>query len=268
MHRKDWIAAGLCLVTLALAGCHREQSDWERARAANTVQSYEQYLSKYPSGSFATQAQARLAQVEEDQDWQKASATNTPEGYQAFLRQHPQGKWAEEARIRIENFALASPPDAPASAAGTPAAPIAAAGAPTGGAAPTAAASSKPAASNAVPAPSAPSAARSAHHAVPHRAAARPHPTGRRARAAGGYGVQLGAFSSGERAALRHWHGLVARDPGLWHGLHPRTSALRTKTGRLVRLQVRGLSRARAASICRRLHAHAEACIVLRPQGR
>ncbi len=253
MQRRPWIAAGLCFLTLALAGCHREQSDWAKARAANTVQSYEQYLAKYPNGSFATQAQARLAQAEEDQDWQKAGATNTPEGYQAFLRQHPQGKWAEEARIRIENFALASPPNAPTPNAGVPPTSTAAAGDTTGGTA-TATGGAKPAAPAA------------AHPAAAHRTTA--HRAVRHERSGGAYWVQLGAFRSGTAAALRHWRVIAARDRRLLRGLHPRVSPLHTKTGRLYRLQVHGLSAARAALICRRLHAHAQACIVLRPQGR
>ncbi len=257
MQRTPWIATGLCLLTLGLAGCHREQSDWAKVRATNTVQSYEQYLAKYPNGSFVAQAEARLAQVEEDQDWQKASATNTPEGYQAFLRQHPQGKWAEEARIRIENFALASPPNAPASSGGVSPASAAAAAA-TGAA--TGPAGSKPAAAGAETT-SRPSSTRRTHPAVAHRVV-------RHERTAGAYGVQLGAFRSGASAALRHWRALVARDGHLLRGLHPRVSPLRTKAGRLYRLQVRGLSRARAALICRRLRAQAQSCIVVRPHGR
>ena len=261
MQARPWIAASLCFATLALAGCHREQSDWQKARAANTLQSYEQYLAKYPNGSFATQAEARLAQVEEDQDWQKASAANTPESYQAFLRQHPQGKWAEEARIRIENFALASPPNAPPPGAGSAPASAAAAGSAVGTAATAAAAASKPAASSVATPPRAPSVTRSTHRTEPHRVAATPP----RARSAGDYGVQLGAFRSGSHAALRHWQALVVRNRSLLRGLHPRVSPLRTKTGRLYRLQARGLTRAHAALICRRLRAHAQPCIVLRP---
>ena len=263
MQRRPWIAAGLCLLTLALAGCHREQSDWAKARATNTAQSYEQYLAKYPNGSFATQAEARLAQAEEDQDWQKASATNTPEGYQAFLRQHPQGKWAEEARIRIENFALASPPNAPTPTAGTPPTSAVAAGA--GGVA-AATVGSTPAAPVAAAMPRPSSVPRSAHPAVPHRT--RSPIAARHQRIAGAYGIQLGAFRSGTSAALHHWRVLVARDPSLLRGLHPRVSPLRTRAGRLYRLQVHGLGAAQAALICRRLRVHAQPCIVLRPHGR
>ncbi|HUY84177.1 MAG TPA: hypothetical protein VMU86_06355 [Steroidobacteraceae bacterium] len=236
MQRKPWIAAGLCLLALCLAGCHRERSDWEKARAANDAKSYQQYLVKYPNGSFATQAQARLAQLDEDQDWQAASAVNTPDSYQAFLKQHPQGRWAEEARIRIENFALAQPPNAPpATASASSAAPA--------GHPPAAPPQGKP---------------QGKPRAVPRAAA-------RRSPARGGYGVQLGAFRAGKAAALRHWRVLLEHDRATLRGLHPRVSPLRTSSGRWVRLQVRGLTAARAAAICRRLRVRSPPCIVLKP---
>ncbi|MDE2294352.1 MAG: hypothetical protein KGL36_02725, partial [Gammaproteobacteria bacterium] len=111
-----------------------------------------------------------------------------------------------------------------------------------------------------------PTAHRAPRAAVP-RAAARPHGVARRVPATGAYGVQLGAFRSGTHAAMRHWEVLVAHDARLLRGLHPRVSALRTKAGRLYRLQVRGLTDTRAALICRHLRARAEPCIVLRPHG-
>ena len=107
---------------LALSGCSRQQSDWEKTRAANTTDAYELFLKKYPSGEFSAQAQARVKELYEERDWQKARDTDTLDAYQAFLKQYPEGKWTEEARIRVENFTLASAP-ANAAPAGTEAAP-------------------------------------------------------------------------------------------------------------------------------------------------
>src|SRR3984885_16370084 len=95
---------------LALSGCSRQQSDWEKTRAANTTDAYELFLKKYPTGEFTTQAQARVKELYEERDWKKARDTDTLEAYQGFLKQHPEGKWTEEARIRVENFTLASAP--------------------------------------------------------------------------------------------------------------------------------------------------------------
>src|SRR5450432_4555590 len=116
---KAVVALSLALL-LGVCGCSRQQSDWEKTRAANTTDSYEQYLKKYPSGEFTAQAQARVRDLYEERDWQKARDADTPEAYQTFLKQYPEGKWTEEARIRVENFTLAQAPSA-APAVGGPA---------------------------------------------------------------------------------------------------------------------------------------------------
>src|SRR5882757_1189720 len=114
---------GLCFaLLLGISGCSRQQSDWEKTRAANTTDSYEQFIKKYPSGEFTAQALARAKELYEERDWQKARDADTLEAYQAFLKQYPEGKWTEEARIRVENFTLAQAPSnaAPAGAETTP----------------------------------------------------------------------------------------------------------------------------------------------------
>src|SRR3984893_14382412 len=119
---KKKAVMGLCLaLLLGSSGCSRQQSDWEKTRAANTTDSYEQFLKKYPSGEFTAQAQARVKELYEERDWQKARDTDTQEAYQAFLKQYPEGKWTEEARIRVENFTLAQTPSGAAAPAGGPA---------------------------------------------------------------------------------------------------------------------------------------------------
>src|SRR5258708_34958588 len=112
---KAVIGLGFALL-LGISGCSRQQSDWEKTRAANTTDSYEQFIRKYPSGEFTAQAQARVKELYEERDWQKARDADTQEAYQAFLKQYPEGKWTEEARIRVENFTLAQAPPNTASA--------------------------------------------------------------------------------------------------------------------------------------------------------
>src|SRR6202140_2043195 len=114
---KTVIGLGFALL-LGLSGCSRQQSDWEKTRAANTADSYEQFIRKYPNGEFTAQAQARVKELYEERDWQKARDADTQEAYQAFLKQYPEGKWTEEARIRLENFTLAQTPSAEAKGSG------------------------------------------------------------------------------------------------------------------------------------------------------
>jgi cell division protein FtsN len=225
----------LCLTSaLALSGCSRQQSDWEKTRAANTTEAYELFLKKYPSGEFTAQAQARVKELYEERDWQKARDTDTLDAYQAFLKQYPEGKWTEEARIRVENFTLASVP-ATTSPPGTEAA----AAAPTQAAAPLAA--PKPA-SKSAPTPAKPAAAK----------------------AQASYGVQLGAFKSGADAANKRWAKLGQEYPQLLSGLSPKVSPKKSTAGTLYRLQVAGLTEKRANAICKTLKAQHQACVPIR----
>jgi len=217
---------------LVLSGCSRQQSDWEKTRTANTADAYELFLKKYPSGEFTAQAKAQLKGLYEERDWQKARDTDTLDAYQAFLKQYPEGKWTEEARIRVENFTLASAPSTP---------PPAGTETPPPQAAPPPAPTPKPAAK--APAPSA-------------HAAMKPQ---------GSYGVQLGAFKSGADAANTRWARLDKEYPTLFSGLTPKVSPKKAASGTLYRLQVANLSEKRANSICQKLKAQRQACVLLHP---
>jgi len=226
---------------LAMAGCSRQQSDWQKTRTANTTDAYELFLKKYPTGEFTAQAQARVKELYEERDWQKARDTDTLEAYQAFLKQYPEGKWTEEARIRVENFTLAAAPSVTTPAGESPppqASPSQAAPAPKPAPAPKKAAPKGSAASNARAAPP---------------------------KSSGAYGIQLGAFKSGADVANKRWEKLEKEYPKLLSGLSPKVSPKKGASGTLYRLQVASLSETRANSICKTLKAHSEACVLMHP---
>jgi cell division protein FtsN len=250
---KQNVVAGLCCaLVLALSGCSRQQSDWQKTRETNTADAYEQFLKKYPSGEFTAQAQARVKELYEERDWQKARDADTPEAYQAFLKQYPEGKWTEEARIRVENFTLAQAPsgggaapggaDNTAAGATTPAAPPVAA--PQGPSQPPAAATLQPGATT------------SAAPAAKTKSATQ---------ASGAYGVQLGAFKSGAAAAHARWARLQKDYPSVLAGLSSKVSPKRTATGNLYRLQATGLTEKHARAICSSLAAKSQPCVVVAP---
>jgi cell division protein FtsN len=260
-----------CVLVLALSGCSRQQSDWQKTRESNTAEAYEQFLKKYPSGEFAAQAQARVKELYEERDWQKARDADTPEAYQAFLKQYPEGKWTEEARIRVENFTLAQAPSGPAAAAGS--AP------PTGadaGAATAAASAAAAAVGNAPPASPAPKPAQEAATARTPKPLAAPATATQPAHAANppsvkapsvNYGVQLGAFRSGPAAATRRWERLQKEYPSLLKGLSSKVVPKKTANGHLYRLQSADLTEKHARAICNALKAKSQACVVVPPHG-
>ncbi len=260
------VAVFCCAVAIAcsLAGCSRQQSDWQKTRETNTADGYEQFLKKYPSGEFTAQARARVKELYEERDWQKARDADTPEAYQAFLKQYPEGKWTEEARIRVENFTLAQAPGA-----GGPAASgnLSQPGADAGAAGSSAAPSETPPPASAVappatvtPPPPAPIKATPPLKAPPPKVASRSADT-----ESGTYGIQLGAFRAGAKAAADRWNRLQKQYPGLLQGLSSKVSPKKTAAGTVYRLQAAGLTEKRARAVCTALKTKSQDCVVVPP---
>lgn len=220
------MAAGL----LTVAACSSRQQQWESARRADTLEAYQQFLRSFPDGEFASQAQARVRELQELADWQKAMQTDTADGYQQFLNRYPQGRMADEARIRLGNFALAQTPS------NTPSDVM-----PEGAPAPAA----QPPSSLSTTAP----AARAPAAATP----------------SGSYHIQLGAFSGGDKQAMGEWRRLQAEYPELLHGLSPSVKLATTPAGHLYRLQAGALTEANARQVCAALKAKNQDCVVIPP---
>lgn len=204
---------------LALAACSRETSDWRSAQAADTVESYEQFISGHPDSAKVATARERLGQLAEEKDWRNAAAVDTFAAYQQFLAQHPSGKWAREAQIRSEAFNTA---------------PAAAASPTTPGAG---------AAGEGASVPVAPPAA---------------------AAASSGFGVQLGAFSSAERANAE-WKKLQAEAAGTLDGLEPRVVVGESAGKTIYRLQAEVRDEAQARAICGGLTVARKPCVPVLP---
>src|SRR3954471_10381999 len=90
---------------LSLSGCSREKNDWRSAQAADTAESYQQFIDSHPDSTLLTSARARLTQLAEEKDWRVAAQVDTLDAYRKFLAQYPQGHWAKEAQVRIDAFA-------------------------------------------------------------------------------------------------------------------------------------------------------------------
>jgi hypothetical protein len=208
---------------LALAACSREKSDWRSAQAADTAESYEQFIAAHPDSSLIVTARERLVQLAEEKDWRNAAGLDTPAAYQQFLAQYPNGKWAREAQIRIESFALINQNAA-------------------GGAASAAAAPGAGAAGEAASVPEPP---------VSDMGGA-------------GYGVQLGAFSSADRANAE-WKKLQAEAAGTLDGLEPRVVVGESAGRTIYRLQAQVRDEAQARAICGGLKVANKPCVPVLP---
>lgn len=209
------------LLVLA-AGCSREKSDWRSAQAADTPESYAQFISAHPESAKVAAARERLQQLAEEKDWRAAAGTDTLEAYHQFLAQHPGGKWAREAQVRIDNFATAQAPAAAANGMN--------AGAPGAG-------------------PDLPQPGVASPADVPQ---------------ASGFGVQLGAFSTAERANAE-WTKLQASASSTLDGLSPRVVVGEASGKPIYRLQAEVRDEAQARAVCGGLKAADKACVVIIP---
>ena len=230
---------GICSIVmifgvLALSACSRESADWKSATTADTTEAYQQFLQQHPRSSNSAAAHARLKALTEDRDWQVAAAADTRSAYEQFISQHADSKWAQEARIRIENFAqTGSTATAPASAPVAASAPAA-----------TAAATHPP----------------DQGHRTAQAAPAKSQASSKAATAASGNFVQLGAFSTKERAQSE-WKQLSARFPTELKSLKPDYIAGPSKHGTVYRLRVAVSSASAAKGLCSALKKHSQLCV-------
>jgi hypothetical protein len=209
---------------LALSACSREKSAWRSAQAADTTESYQQFVEAHPDSTLTVTARERLGQLAEEKDWRSAAGTDTFEAYRQFLAQYPAGKWSKEAQLRIDSFS------------GT--------AAPASGAAAAASASTPPAAGEAASVPDAASPAADD--------------------AGSGFGVQLGAFSSAERAN-DEWKKLQKEASGTLDGLAPRVVVGEAGGKAIYRLQAQVRDEAQARAICGGLKVANKPCVPVVP---
>ena len=216
------LVTALSISLLALAGCSREKSDWRSAQAADSPESYQQFIDKHPESSQVATARERLQQLAEEKDWRAAAGVDTLAAYQQFIAQYPAGKWAKEAQVRIDGFSRAGANAPPADVA-TPA----------------------------TPATAAPGDAAATPDAAPPAITS-------------GFGVQLGAFSSPERAN-EEWTKLQASASGMLDGLSPRVVVGEASGKTLYRLQAEVRDEAQARAICGGLKVAKKPCVPVIP---
>jgi cell division septation protein DedD len=213
---------------LALAACSREGSDWRSAQAADTPESYEQFIASHPDSTRIASARERLAQLAEEKDWRNAAEADTLEAYQRFLAQYPAGRWEKEARLRVENFATGAAVATQESTAATgPAGLVTGEDPPQPGS------------------------------AEPEAAPATPDSTS-------GFGVQLGAFSTAERAN-DEWKKLQVDAKGMLDGLSPRVVVGEAGGKTIYRLQSEVRDEAQARAICGGLKVANKPCVAVLP---
>jgi hypothetical protein len=187
---------------------------------------------------------------QEQQDWRSAESRDTTQSYGQFIERHPDSELVKQARARIAQLAEDRDWNQAGQADTAAAYEQFLARHPTGKWAQEARIRMQNFALGAAPTASA--AAGSAAAATP------PAELGK------GYGIQLGAFSSEERANAE-WRALEGRYAAQLQGLTPQVVVADTGSGRVFRLQAQAGDEARARMICEDLRKLAQQCVPVVP---
>ncbi len=200
----------------------RDSRDWDNARAADAIEAYNNYLLAHPTGGHMGEARQRITELETESAWAAAQAVGTREALEDFLLRWADTPQAEQARAQLAAM-TPPPPAAPAKAAGPKAA--------------------------AKPAPKASTAKPQAKPATSAPAVAR-----------GDYQVQLGAFSTADKAQ--------AEKTRLEQRFRQITGALVVEraagAGNLHRVKSAAMTETAARAACEKLKSAGQDCMVAR----
>ena len=83
----------------------KEKNDWEKTLNKDAIPAFENYLKKYPKGSFIQKAKKRIAELKEEENvWEKVLKRNSIKDLNDFLATYPNSIYAEEAFEKIEKI--------------------------------------------------------------------------------------------------------------------------------------------------------------------
>lgn len=89
----------MLIFVMLLSGC-AERNDWKKAQQTNTLESYQAYLKKYPSGKFAEKAKVAVEKME----WDKALESKTAGALLTFMKKYPKSSFSAQAKAEIDKI--------------------------------------------------------------------------------------------------------------------------------------------------------------------
>lgn len=81
-----------------------ERSIWRTAQSQDTVASYNEYIAAFPAGMMVEQANARIAELNDEETWQAALRNDSRSLYEHYLSLYPEGAHHVEAESRIREL--------------------------------------------------------------------------------------------------------------------------------------------------------------------
>ena len=81
-----------------------DEVSWQKARRANTIAAYQDYITSFLLGSYQDQAMANIKNLEDKAAWQKAKSTNTITAYKDYIKAFSSGSYRGQAMTNIKNL--------------------------------------------------------------------------------------------------------------------------------------------------------------------
>ncbi len=89
-----WFLGALIAAGLAMAACDRSESDWQKAKQANTLNAFEEFRKDHPKSTHDGEAGAVIGTLTA---WADAEKIGTPDGFFAFAEKYPESSLASKA---------------------------------------------------------------------------------------------------------------------------------------------------------------------------
>lgn len=116
---KVWQLATAVAAMALITACSNPEADWNKARADGSETAYQAFLDRHPDGDWANKARAELDIIRDERDWESAQISDAIQSYNSYLLAHPTGVHMGEARQRITELETQAAWES-AWAAGTP----------------------------------------------------------------------------------------------------------------------------------------------------
>jgi len=100
MKREDVELIGIIIIfsipVVLFLLVEKQNRNWEESKKLNNVESYDEYIAKYPLGKYYPEA----LELWEELLWSDSQKLNSIESYSKYLKYYPDGKYCKEAKIK------------------------------------------------------------------------------------------------------------------------------------------------------------------------
>jgi hypothetical protein len=103
----------LVIVIFCAFSCSNAEKDFEKAKTANTIKDYEDYIQKHPNSELVKEAKKAIYELtlianklKAENDFKKAKTANNIKDYEDYIQKHPDSERVKEARKAIYDLAV------------------------------------------------------------------------------------------------------------------------------------------------------------------